>query len=507
MAPDSCTWRSRSPPRSRARSPTKPALRCGNAVVTITDTRTGATQQLTANAQGLFTAQNLTTGGPYTITATRRGLSGPDRRAGRHQPPGRDRAHLLAEPRHRRSGGGHDRRHRHPRAGDPAARSARAPPSAPKSWQNAPSFNRDVRDIIRIDPRVSLDREDAATGGSGADRISCLGGNDRGNTFTVDGIPQSDIYGLNDTGFSSRSSTPIPYRRGARDAGPVRAVRRRVWPVHRLRDQRRHQGRHQPVPRRRLLRIFGRRPARQQGRRPRTSARSSRTSAGASRSAARSSRTACSSSAPMRSRRPASPRTTARPAPAIRTRSPASRSSQFDEISDMIRERLRHRHRPAGHQPAVHQRALVRPPRLADHRRSPPRGDLPAARGIDASSPTTSPPAPSPQDAVGLNTFYLSGTDSNYYSGRLYSNWTDNFSTELRYSRSKIDDLQDPVGGGEAQDANPIPRIIVGVDNPDRRSDGTVQVGPGHLALGQRPADDGRPVSARSPTSTPATTA
>src|SRR4029079_3533811 len=77
--------------------------------------------------------------------------------------------------------------------------------------QNPPSFNRDVRDIIRMDPRVSLDREDAATGGSGQDRISCLGGNDRFNTFTVDGIPQSDIYGRNDTGFSSRSSTPIPY--------------------------------------------------------------------------------------------------------------------------------------------------------------------------------------------------------------------------------------------------------------------------------------------------------
>ena len=62
-----------------------------------------------------------------------------------------------------------------------------------------------------MDPRVSLDREDVGTGGSGADRISCLGGNDRGNTFTVDGISQGDIYGLNDTGFSSRSSTPVPY--------------------------------------------------------------------------------------------------------------------------------------------------------------------------------------------------------------------------------------------------------------------------------------------------------
>ena len=86
------------------------------------------------------------------------------------------------------------------------------------------------------------------------------------------------------------------------------------------------------------------------------------------------------------------------------------------------------------------------------------------------------PTGTSPQ-AVGLNTFYVSGTESNYYSGRLYSNWTDNFSTELRYSRSEVQDLQDPVGGGEAQDANPIPRIIVGVRGPT--GNGRVIAGPG----------------------------
>ena len=77
---------------------------------------------------------------------------------------------------------------------------------------------------------------------------------------------------------------------------------------------------------------------------------------------------------------------------------------------------------------------------------------------------------------TGLNTFYFSGTESNYYSGRLYSQWTDNFSTELRYSRSEIQDLQDPVGGGEAQDT-PIPRIIVGVTNGG--VNGQLLAGPG----------------------------
>jgi hypothetical protein len=92
----------------------------------------------------------------------------------------------------------------------------------------------------------------------------------------------------------------------------------------------------------------------------------------------------------------------------------------------------------------------------------------------------------SPQ-VTGLNTFFNSGTESSYYSARLYSTWSDNFSTEIRYSRSDIVDVQDPVGGGEAQDANPIPRIIVGIDNPPLGSspagqsppDATILAGPG----------------------------
>ena len=171
---------------------------------------------------------------------------------------------------------------------------------------NAPSFNRDVRDVIRIDPRVSLDREDAATGGSGQDRISCLGGNDRGNTFTVDGIAQSDIYGLNDTGFSSRSSTPIPY-----DAVRETQVQFAPFDV----EYGKFTGcainvvtksRHEHVPRRRLLSNIrtttcaARRSTAAHGRADRA-----RQALGRLRSAARSSRTGCSSSAPTRTRRPA----------------------------------------------------------------------------------------------------------------------------------------------------------------------------------------------------------
>jgi len=62
--------------------------------------------------------------------------------------------------------------------------------------------------------------------------------------------------------------------------------------------------------------------------------------------------------------------------------------------------------------------------------------------------------------------FELQGTDSESYSVRLFSNWTDNFSTEIRYSTLDVQDIQGPVGGGEAQDDN-IPRIQILEDGDD----------------------------------------
>src|SRR3546814_11538995 len=52
----------------------------------------------------------------------------------------------------------------------------------------------------------------------------------------------------------------------------------------------------------------------------------------------------------------------------------------------------------------------------------------------DFSSSSSSP------RVTGLNTFFTSGTKSAYYSGRLYSQWSDEFSTELRYSRSRSEE-------------------------------------------------------------------
>jgi outer membrane receptor for ferrienterochelin and colicin len=446
----------------------------GNATVAITDTRTGASREISTDSQGLFSAENLTTGGPYTITATAEGHQGQTVEQVVTSLQGATELTFSLSPVTAEV------------AADTIvvtgtrARVTQLEVGPGSSFgtevlQNAPSFNRDVRDIIRLDPRVSLDREDASSGGSGADRISCLGGNDRGNSFTVDGILQNDVYGLNDTGFSSRSSTPIPYdavretqvqfapfdveygqftgctinvvtkggtnkfHGGAffeysddslrgnkvkdREVGPIEPDKR--WGI----------SVGGPIIKDRLF-FFGAYEQQKGG-----------------------------------FTQDVGPAGAGYP-----NEIEGVSIEDFNEITDTIRELYGIDSGPLiTSRPFTNKRWFGRLDWQIndDHR-------LEATyQRLNESTVQSDDNATStfPQNAVGSNTFYFSGTKSNYYSGRLYSNWTDNLSTELRYSRSKIQDLQDPVGGGEAQD-DPILRIIVGVDNPTG-VDGTVQVGPG----------------------------
>ncbi|GFZ99589.1 Oar protein [Blastomonas marina] len=174
------------------------------ATVVIRDTRTGRTQTSTTGNDGRFRAESLTAGGPYTITATAPGFEGQTVEGVFITIQGNTALSFeLAE-----------------QVGATAANTivvsasrvnltqlAVGPSSAfgEATIESFPSISRDVRDIIRLDPRVSLERDNEV------DRISCLGGNDRTNTFTVDGIVQADVFGLNGTPFAARNSLPLPY--------------------------------------------------------------------------------------------------------------------------------------------------------------------------------------------------------------------------------------------------------------------------------------------------------
>ena len=454
-----------------------------NAQVTVTDTRTGNTQEFTTNAQGLFSAQNLTTGGPYTISATASGYQGQTVEQIFTSLQGATQLtfKLTAAATEAESAA------IVVTAARVRATQLEVGPGTAFSTEvmaNAPSFNRDVRDVIRIDPRVSLDREDAATGGSGQDRISCLGGNDRANTFTVDGLAQSDLYGLNDTGFSSRSSTPIPYdavretqvqfapfdteygnfsgcainvvtksgtntfhggafyeysnddlRGETVDGAPVAPVKS---------DKRWGVSLGGPIIKDRLF-FFGA---------------YEKQSAGNSQD-----------EGPVGG--------------GFTTEMPGVTVQQFDAISQVLSDVYGIETGPlVKNRPFTNKRLFGRVDWQItdDHRLEGTYQRLKESTVRSDDLFTGSSP-----QIVGENTFLLSGTDSKYYSARLYSTWTDRISTEFRYSHADIQDIQDPIGGGEAQSGNPIPRIIVGVDNAPLGTspvgqtppDATVLAGPG----------------------------
>ena len=66
-----------------------------------------------------------------------------------------------------------------------------------------PTINRDIKDIIRIDPRVYIDE----TFGDG---VYCVGSSNRANSLTVDGVRQNDDFGLNANGYPTQG-LPFPF--------------------------------------------------------------------------------------------------------------------------------------------------------------------------------------------------------------------------------------------------------------------------------------------------------
>ena len=441
----------------------------GGATVTITDTRTGAARTFTTGSDGRFGATGLVTGGPYSVSVTADSFEGQTLQDIFTTLQGNtDLAFSLS------SGGGEivvtGSRVR-------VTQLAVGPGTSftTELLENAPTFNRDVRDIIRLDPRVSLDREDTATGGSGVDRISCLGGNDRGNALTVDGNPQSDIYGLNDTGFSSRSSTPVPYDAvretqvqfapfdvdfGQFTGCAINVITKsgtnefhgsgffeysdKDWrgdklpgrPVGGVDDDKAYGvtlgG---PILKDKLF-FFGAYEHREGG-----LAQDEGPTGGAY----------------------------ANPMNGISV-------TQFQEISDVLSNQYGIETGPlVTVRPFENDRYFGRLDwQITDDHRL----ELTYQRLEENTMRSDDFFVGSSPQVTGLNTFYSSGTTSDYYSARFYSQWNDKFSTELRYSYSDITDLQDPVGGGEAQSDNPIPRIIVGINNATG-NDGAVLAGPG----------------------------
>lgn len=163
------------------------------ATVTILDTRTGNVKTAVTDGNGNYALRTLRVGGPYNITATSEDGEG-----------GIGNVYLQVN---------------EPFPGDFELREARTLEKVtvvgtagdstlnlgPRSTFNLetieslPTISRDIRDIARLDPMVTVD---ATNGGA----ISIAGTNNRFNSLTIDGIKFNDLFGLNANGFPSQRS-------------------------------------------------------------------------------------------------------------------------------------------------------------------------------------------------------------------------------------------------------------------------------------------------------------
>ena len=71
--------------------------------------------------------------------------------------------------------------------------------------QNSPAVNRDIKDVIQQDPRIFLEQSRGSV-----DAIQCNGANSRFNSLTVDGVRLNDGFGLNSNGYPTQRM-PFPY--------------------------------------------------------------------------------------------------------------------------------------------------------------------------------------------------------------------------------------------------------------------------------------------------------
>ena len=174
------------------------------ATVTVTDTRTGTTRSVTTNANGGFNVRNLTVGGPYTIRIASSSYEGTLITDVFTSLGGATNFNIQLEPQ--------DSAIEEIVVVSSAVQTADLAigPSSNFSLQEIqalPTISRQIRDIVRLDPRVSVGRAD---GGNGFG-ISCMGGSGRSNSFTIDGVASADGFGLNASGNSARNTFPIPF--------------------------------------------------------------------------------------------------------------------------------------------------------------------------------------------------------------------------------------------------------------------------------------------------------
>jgi hypothetical protein len=167
-----------------------------NAKIDVLDQRSGVIKTLTTNAAGVFLATRLAPGGPYTVivddqqTYVVESLSVADIYNMTITSDPEQFSEVMSVV-----------------ASGDFVEVATGPAATfnIEQMETAVAFNRDIVDVYGLDPRVNIDNEDDGF------EINCAGKHPRFNSVTLDGVGQNDRFGLNSNGYSTAVGMPFPY--------------------------------------------------------------------------------------------------------------------------------------------------------------------------------------------------------------------------------------------------------------------------------------------------------
>ncbi len=168
-----------------------------NAAVVVEDTRSGSLRTYTSNSDGLFLATRLLPGGPYRVTVNEtKTVAVPSVSLGDtysliiNMTQGAEIEEIVTI--------GQSATFVEVAAGPAATFNL-------DDLENAVSFSRDISDVYGIDPRLNIDNDEDGFG------VNCAGKHPRFNNITLDGVSQTDRFGLNENGYATAVGQPFPY--------------------------------------------------------------------------------------------------------------------------------------------------------------------------------------------------------------------------------------------------------------------------------------------------------
>jgi len=172
-----------------------------NQTVVVVHTPTGRTKTLTTTAAGVFQLSGLNVGGPYTVNLGSGSDYNSDGISGLMLKVDKTENVLLIANAHQNDDTVVTV------TGTKVMEGAfKKGPSAvfnERNISNTAAISRDIKSILRRDSKVMID-----SGVNDGPAMSIAGGNIRSNSLTVDGVKQNDDFGLNKNGYPGRR-TPI----------------------------------------------------------------------------------------------------------------------------------------------------------------------------------------------------------------------------------------------------------------------------------------------------------